>query len=131
MILTTISGRHIESDAVEFDSSTYHFLYNSEDITDDLFRADKRTFSGFSDDIENERKYKEKYARDHGGTSAPVVGSTSTLDIFANQILTDPLAAPVDAIDSAVKKLTNSSGIKTLAIVGVLIIAAAIYFKER
>ncbi len=131
MILATISGRHLESTAIELDPTTQHFTYSSEDVTNDLFRSDKATFDGFDVTLDNERIYKEKYAKEHGGSSAPVVGSTSTLDIFANQILTDPLAAPIEAVDNAVAKLTNSSGIKTLAIVGVLIIAAAIYFKER
>lgn len=48
---------------------------------------------------------------------------TSTTAIFIDQLITDPLAAPLDALDSGVSKLFESSGVKsllTIAIVGIL-----------
>lgn len=49
----------------------------------------------------------------------------STAGIFLDQILTDPLDAPLDALDAGVKKLFDSEGIKTIltiAVIGVVVV---------
>lgn len=52
---------------------------------------------------------------------APLNDSTASL--FVNQLINDPLQAPLDALNSGVASIFNSSGVKTI---GVIVVAAVI-----
>lgn len=41
----------------------------------------------------------------------------STVEILAENLITDPLGAPLDALDAGVNQLFNSTGLKTIAVV--------------
>jgi hypothetical protein len=64
----------------------------------------------------------------YSGTSTPdaavPMGNTSTLDIFANQIATDPLAAPLDDAN----KVINNSILSFLKNPTVLFVVAVVLF---
>ena len=121
--ISLIDGRKVDMDAVTF-GKDYHFFLNAEDITNQIRRADKAKFPGFDIEVDNERIYVEKYVRQHG-TLPPEVGSDSIWWNFKEQILTDPLDAPLEALDAGVNKLFASSGIKIIA--GVLVAGAIFY----
>ena len=55
----------------------------------------------------------------------------STASIFIDQLLTDPLAAPLDALDSAVKKVFDSNGIKTILLVAVVAVVLVVAVKSQ
>jgi len=54
----------------------------------------------------------------------------STLEIFLNQLATNPLDAPLDTLDDAVSKLFDSKGVWTLLLVGVAIVIAIAVVKD-
>lgn len=125
-MITLLDDRVINPDEVTFNRNIYHFTYRGEDITNLIRRADKRAMvDNFDDDIENQRLYVEKYVRENG-VLPPEVGSTSTWAIFFDQLATDPLDAPLDALDTAVEKAFSSSGFRTLAIIGGLLVVVVL-----
>lgn len=123
MNITLISGRVVDSDVVEFDPATHTFTLNGADITDDIRRNDKRKFVGFSDEQENLRWFKKN------NPNAPETGSTSTLGLFWDQITTDPLDAPLDALDAGVNKILGNTSVKI--ILGVVAVGVAAYVFYR
>ena len=127
-MLTLISGRQIDIAGLHLDRSSYRVYYGGEDITNDMRQADKvRIFPGFDRSKDNERAYSDRYAQEHGGNRPAPTGSTSVLVNFARQIVTDPLAAPLDYADEKVTgRLLGSSTVRiavTLALIG-----AVVYF---
>lgn len=54
---------------------------------------------------------------------------TSTGVIFLDQVLTDPLAAPIDALNKGVKQLFDSSGVKSLLTVAVVAVVVVLVVK--
>lgn len=130
-MITLIDGRIVDENSVEFNSGTYHFLLNGEDITDNIYRKDKENFYGFDATKDNERIYQEKYALAHGGKSAPPVGSTSTLGNFWDQMTSDPLQAPIETLNHTVAKITGSSGVRTLTIAAVVVVVVILFVKIK
>jgi hypothetical protein len=137
-------GRTLSEDEFFFDPETYHFtLANDEDVTNLIRQADKiRMIPDFDQNEDLRRLSAERAAR--GGTSAVNSGAPtpmgpasreeldeSTASIFVGQILHDPLAAPIQTLDSTVDQVFASSGVKKLVVVAALIVAAAIYFKNN
>ncbi len=57
----------------------------------------------------------------------------STAELFVNQILDDPLDAPLDALDYGVNRIFDSSGVKTIVVVVVAgaVIGLIIYANTR
>lgn len=53
----------------------------------------------------------------------------STGSILAQQLINDPLAAPLDALDSAVNKVFDSSGVKTILMIGLLALVVVVAVK--
>ena len=53
----------------------------------------------------------------------------STVSILTEQLLDDPLGAPLDALDSGVSQIFNSSGVKTVVVVTIVagVIALIVY----
>lgn len=117
-MITLLDGRQIDPASVNFDTSTYHFYYGGEDITNLIRRADKiATWPNFDMTVDNNRIFNEDVAAQGnanlgavqnilGGvdaTSTGQVGSTSTFGNFYNQITTDPLNAPLASADNLLK----------------------------
>ena len=51
---------------------------------------------------------------------------TSTASIFVSQVINDPLAAPLDALDKGVKQIFDSEGVKSIVVIAVVGLVAAI-----
>lgn len=103
MDIVLLDGRTVNGDNIAFHPDTYHFTLNAEDVTDQIRRSDKHALvPNFDDDIENTRVFTENYTAAHGQPPNPI-GSTSTAVNFFNQIATNPLGAPIDALTAGFK----------------------------
>jgi hypothetical protein len=129
MIVTLLDGNTVDSSSIVFDDRSYHFYIGATDITRDLRRVDKlELVPNFDVERDNIRASQEA----HGKTLQEYVPlQTNAGVIFVDQITTDPLAAPLESVDSAVKKVLSSTGVKKILIVGIVVLAVVIYFKER
>jgi len=119
-VITLLTGETVDPAEVYFNPGNYSFVYRGKDITQLIRNADKRTFEGFDNEFYNNLLYVQKYQREHGGALPATVGSDSVWYNFVQQILTDPLQAPLESLDSTVKELFSSPGIY-------LVIGAAIF----
>jgi hypothetical protein len=138
MTITLRDGREVESNDLSFNRNIYHFTRRStgEDVTNLINRADKlRIVPDFDIDSDLLRSSRE---RPFSGGGRVVTGpqdieplEESTAKIFAEQILNDPLDAPLDTLDAGVKKVFESTGVRTILIFAALGIGAAIYFKSK
>lgn len=110
-------GRQLPADDdLEFDSATYRFYYQNEDITNLISRKQKRALvAGFDDQLENNRINLEKGHGSGGATNNEPLDE-STGDIFANQIITDPLAAPIEAGANAINSIISNPAYKTMGL---------------
>jgi len=121
--ITLLDGRVIDADAIVFDPSDYSFSVwyadgnGKENITTLIRRADKFRFAGFDGDFYNNLLYVQAYQRRHNGALPPELDLDSTWTNFVQQILTDPLAAPLETLDNFVDQIFSSKGV--LIIVGV------------
>lgn len=138
-MITLMDGRTVAVSDITFDTSTYHFFYGGEDVTNLITRADKvANWSNFDVTVDNNRIFNEDDASTSNlgavsdiqagvdATSAGQVGTTSTLDNLTTQLTTDPLSAPLASADTL---LTNSlkswfssyTGWLVLALLGVFL----------
>lgn len=91
----TVAGQVVDTDQVAFDPSTYLFTLNSQDITDNITRADKlANWPNFDPVIDNNRLA--------GKGVTPL--TTSVTSIFFDRLITDPIEAPLDSAANAVNK---------------------------
>lgn len=128
MTITLSDGRTEDVSAINFDTSNYHFYLNSEDITALISRADKNAnWPNFDPAVDNTRLYNEA----KGGTGPVADLPTSTVGIFTDQLLTDPLAAPLSALDSGVREALQSTGVRIILAVGVVALIAIIVIKKK
>jgi hypothetical protein len=125
MIIELLDKRRVDSSQLSIDWETYHvFLDNKEDVTRNVRQNDKvAIFPGFDRETDNLRAYNEK----NGGTG-PVEGlDESTVSIFVDQMLNDPLAAPLEALDNTTEKiLTSKTGKVVVVIVGIGLLVWAV-----
>jgi len=133
MLIQLLDGRQVESSNVFFDDTNYSFKLGGtgEDITRLIRAVDKQTFAGFDQTVYNDIVYVQGYQRTHNGALPANVGSASTWSNFVQQITTDPLAAPLQALDSTVNQILGSTGVKTLLIVAALGLAIFLVAKSR
>jgi hypothetical protein len=128
MIIRMLDGREIDESELVFDPSTYKVTsaVNGENLTNNIRQSDKaRVIPDFDKATDNERAYAEKWFREHG-TQPPPPGSTSTMKIFLQQILTEPLQAPLESLNSQIEQATaKNPTVKIL--VGLAIAALVIY----
>lgn len=114
MLLT--DNRAVAIKDVVFDSDTQRFYLaeTGEDITFKIYRKDKVLFTGFDSVKTNELYYREAHP------DAPPPGETNVTKIFLGQLVTDPLAAPADVLNSGVESLkkTLSSPVAWVVILG-------------
>ena len=127
-----ISGQSADSSQIDFNPSNYHFTLNGVDITNDIYRADKlRLVEDFSIERENLRLSSEAPASNTPSGAGLDPLTESTLGIFAGQIFTDPLAAPLGALDKGVGQFFGSSGIQTILVIGGLAFVAYMLLKDK
>jgi hypothetical protein len=135
-MITLLDGRQIEESDLAFNKASYHFTLrkSGEDITNDISREDKRRIvPGFDDTKENYRLSVEKPATGGGrqASEKDLEGATTnTAEIFGRQILEEPLEAPLQTLDSGVKRVLSSSGIQQILIVSALGLGALILLKK-
>jgi hypothetical protein len=113
MKITLLNGAGtIDSNSLAFDRNTYEFFSDGRNVTDLISRADKLALvSDFDVERENERITQRK----RGG--GPL--ETSTTKILIGQLASDPLAAPIEALNNTANKFFALPGIQKLLIVGV------------
>lgn len=131
MQFTLLDGRTVAMGDITFNPAIHHFYLGTEDITSQLKRADKLQFDGFDTETENSRLFVEKYMREHNGQLPPEVGSTSVWWQFKELLITDPLGAPLDALDSGIQKLWSSTGIKVMVAVAVVAVVVVLVVKFK
>jgi hypothetical protein len=127
-MITLINGRNVEETDLVFNEKTYHFTQRSTgaDVTNEIRRADKLALvRGFDVGRENNRLSSEK-----SGAPDLEPRETNVFKIFGQQILDDPLDAPLETLDAGVNKVLKSSGIQTILVVAALGIAALIMLKK-
>jgi hypothetical protein len=120
-----LDNRTVSDDQIAFNHETYHFTIaaTGEDITDEIRRNDKlRLIPDFDVDKDNYRLSDEL---GNGKTSGVKFGTAplqdNTAAIFAEQILTDPLAAPLESANKFANKLFKSPAFYIAA--GVIVVA--------
>lgn len=113
----TETGRVLNLSDVVLDIPSQHFFYgrgpnaNGLDVTAYLSPLMKAGYQNFDETAQNDLLYQEQYAAAHGGQLPPAVGSTSTLDLFGQNLANTFTPGP------------NTGG----KVVTTLIIAGAIY----
>lgn len=130
MTITLISGRQVDSSNLFFNQDTYHITLSptGEDITNDMRRADKISlFNGFDIEKDNTRLYNET----RGGTGPVPPLETNTAVILGQQLLTDPLAAPLDALNNTVNRVFDAPGIKKLLVIAAVLVVGVIILKRK
>jgi hypothetical protein len=132
-LVSLIGGGQMDTKDVRFMQSTHRFFTaDGEDITNKLYRADKKAnWSGFDETFDNERLSVERYMREHNGQLPPNIGSSSVFWNLGKQLVTDPLGAPLDAADTFVentlKSVVSSSAVW---VVGGLVLAYLLASKH-
>lgn len=122
-VLYGISGNAYNVDQIDFDPDTYHFTYGTAqtDITNDLYAKDKYALvPDFDKALENFRRANEN--GDYKGSTKPL--NESTAGIFVDQLINDPLEAPLESLSNEVGKIVDNKGVKVIAsvaIVGLLV----------
>lgn len=117
MYVTLLSGEQVDSKDVSFDPGSYHFTANGEDITDQLYQADKRVLGGDAYDVTKDdiRLSNEK----HPGLNQ--AGSTSTVENFLGN-----MDASISSIGTTISGIgTSSTSVLTpiaLIIVGAIVL---------
>jgi hypothetical protein len=128
--ITLSDGTIVPVDSINFDSDTYHFYLNSQDITNLISRADKiANWTAFDPSVDNTRLSNERT----GGTGPVDNLPTNTTGIFIDQILTDPLAAPADAISGAIDSVKKSfqSPVTWLVVGGIAVVLLVLYVPRN
>ena len=124
-----LDGRTVVDTAVSFDPVSYHFFLGGEDITDQIRRTDKlRIVPNFNVERENIRLSEERGAQ-AGLGNEPLNDSTGS--IFVDQIVNDPLAAPMESFNRQVEKLFALPGFKKLLVVGGIVAVVVLVVKLK
>lgn len=122
-----LNGNIISSGGLMFDPETYHFWLGQTDVTQSISRADKlRLVDDFDVKQENFRISSEKGHYTPGGIK-PLEESTAT--VFGEQILTDPLAAPGEALSNTINRAIANPAFKKGAII--LLVGVGLYFALK
>jgi hypothetical protein len=124
--LLTEPASFINEAELTFNPDNYHFAFRGQDVTNLISRADKiRLVPDFDIDRENYRLSSELGAGGYGQDAL----NESVGGIFVDQMLTDPLGAPLEALDAGVKKLLDSTGVRIL-LIGVTIVAMVVILNK-
>lgn len=87
--MTLINGQTVPDGSVTFNPANYTFTFRNVDgqlydVTELVYRADKKKFKGYDQDVDNIRIYNMNYAAGHG-TAAPVL-NTDTAALFMTNV---------------------------------------------
>lgn len=124
--ITGISGATYNVHELEFDNESYHFTYGSysQDVTKDIKFADKLLLVPDLDQKKELLRVSSESGHYTPGGSTPLEESTAV--ILADQLTTDPLAAPLQALSNGFDEVIKNSGVRKFALLGFL--GLAIYF---
>lgn len=128
MLVDLLDGRSIESSNLRLNEDNYSvsIVSTGEDVTNNLRQNDKaQIFAGFDRAKDNLRSYVEQYRREHNGATPAPTGDTSLWGNFWTQITTEPLRAPLDALNTATDSIFENNTVRVLT--GVALIIAALY----
>lgn len=129
--ITLLDGTSVPVASIVFDPTTYHFFLNSQDVTDLISRADKiANWSGFDPTVDNTRLANLQTS----GNDVPEENlPTNVTGILVNQLLTDPLAAPANAISSGIASIKSSfqSPVTWLVVGGIAVVLLVLYGPKR
>jgi hypothetical protein len=129
--LTFTDGSTADVGDITFDQSSYHFTYYNKDVTNLLTQAQKAAgWKSFDRAKDNLRAYNEAKLAQTGSVPPPT-GSSSTIRLFAEQLFTDPLGAPLESLDRKVGQIAKSTGVQTLIITGIIGYGLFLYFQSR
>lgn len=128
MIISGISGREYDSEYLTLNPVSYHVTVNGgEDVTNDIRRADKiALFPGFDVETENRRLSNERA----GGYGPVGELSESTGGALLEQLATDPLGAPLDALNKGINQIFTAPGVVKLAII-LAAVGVGIWFVRK
>lgn len=123
-MITLLDGRQVDPANIVFDPQSYHFTLNSEDVTALIKRADKiANWPDFDPVVDNTRLSNQA----QNNVNLPQTDlPTNTAAIFTNQILTDPLAAPLDALKNEINSVFATTTGKVLIVGGLVLIGLLI-----
>jgi hypothetical protein len=110
-----INGAEIPEKDVAFNPATYRFhsVSTGQDWTNLIYRADKlRLVPGFDVERENLRISADT---GRGGNRGEEKLNESTASAFLHIVSTDPLGAPIDALDRTVTRVIDSKSAKLAA----------------
>lgn len=128
--VTLLDGRTYNVSDISFNPDNYSFtLVTGEDITKLIPIAGKKLFAGFDPLKYDDIVYAQNYYATHGQWP-PAIGSTSTWANFVSQIETDPLKAPIEAVNKGISEITSSSGFVTLAVIFVVLVVGIVLIKK-
>jgi hypothetical protein len=130
MTIALLNGQEIDSHSVRLEGDNIHFtnLSTGEDITRLMRVADKKSFPLFDLTKSNS----EIYATDPTtGNLIPAAPTDGTFSIFTDQMLINPLGAPVEALNTGVSQIFGSSGLQKLVVVAVIGAVVVLYFKRE
>jgi hypothetical protein len=126
--VTLLDGRILPVQDIQLEPDQWNFtrISTGERLTYDMRQQDKRQFPNFDVVKSNDEIYKEVNQE----TSNP--GSTNVTSLFIQQLATDPLAAPADAVASVVDRVDKITSSPTFIIVGGLVVVGlAIFILSR
>lgn len=132
MIITLLDGTQVDTNDVVFDSGSYTFNYGDQDISSLITQADKlNNWSDFDPKTASLFAYNKQQTQ--AGLASNIVdpfdtsgAGTSTLGNFASQIVTDPLAAPLESADKELTTITTNTAKSILSSYTGLIILAVV-----
>lgn len=121
MTFNLIDGSRVDSANVRLLPNGYSFadITTGRDLTLLLYNADKQLFPGF-----------DVVAYNNFLSGTPDPGSASFFGNLTEQLINDPLGAPLAALDSGIKKIFSSSGIQTILVLGVVGFGIYVYLKK-
>lgn len=116
MYVTLLNGDTVDSKDVSFDPGSYHFTANGNDITDQLYQADKRVLGGSAYDVTKDDIRLSNEA--HPGLNQ--AGSTSTVDNFLGN-----MDSSISSIGTTISGIGTSST-ATLTPIAIILVAAVV-----
>ena len=123
MIISLLDGTLVDSTDINLAPDNIHFnqISSGEDITFLMKVADKKSFPLFDLTKSNSQIY----------AKTPPAPTDGTFSIMADQLLTNPLGAPVEALNKGVSQIFDSSGVQKLILFAVVGAIAVLYFKRE
>lgn len=122
--VTLLDGRILPVQDIRLEPDQWNFtrVSSGERLTYEMRQQDKRQFQDFDVVKSNDEIYKEVNQEQ----SNP--GSTNVTSLFIQQLATDPLAAPADAVSAVAARVDSITSSPVFIIVGGLVLAGLVVF---